>query len=127
MVTLASATPAWGDTALRRSEKRGPDTWPASANPAILLAQEFSAAGRRMFCLARPNRDFIASFLSAQQKQAFSYPDVGCSRQQIPKGYLADDNRIDLGTGVETFERAKRAVRNWKMFDMPWIELCWPD
>ncbi len=80
-----------------------------------------------MFCLSRPNRDFIAAFLSAQQKRAFSYPDVGCTRQQIPKGYVADHNRIELGVGVETFERAKRAVRNWKMFDMPWIELCWPD
>jgi uncharacterized protein (UPF0548 family) len=102
-------------------------TWMGIGDPAILLAYKFPSAERRMFCLSRPNRDFIASFLSAQQKKAFSYPDVGCSRQQIPKGYVADHNRIELGTGVETFERATRAVRDWKMFDMPWIELCWPD
>ena len=46
---------------------------------------------------------------------------------QAPKGYVADHNRVELGKGVETFERAKRAVRNWKMFDMPWVDLCWPD
>jgi uncharacterized protein (UPF0548 family) len=80
-----------------------------------------------MFCLSRPNRNAIAAFLSAQQNQTFSYADVGYSRQQSPKGYVADHNRIELGKGVETFERAKRAVRNWKMFDMPWIDLCWPD
>jgi uncharacterized protein (UPF0548 family) len=80
-----------------------------------------------MFCLSRPNRNAIAAFLSAQRNQMFSYADVGCSRQQTPKGYVADHNRIELGKGVETFERAKRAVRNWKMFDMPWIDLCWPD
>jgi uncharacterized protein (UPF0548 family) len=80
-----------------------------------------------MFCLSRPNRNEITAFLSAQHKQKFSYADVGYSRQQTPKGYLADHNRVELGKGVETFERAKRAVRNWKMFDMPWIDLCGPD
>ena len=87
----------------------------------------FPAAGRRMFCLSRPNRNAIAAFLSAQQSQTFSYADVGYSRQQSPKGYVADHNRIQLGKGVATFERAKGAVRNWKMFDMPWIDLCWPN
>lgn len=80
-----------------------------------------------MFCLSRPNRDEIAAFLSVQQKQTFSYSHVGCSRQQKPPGYVADHNRIELGTGPEVFERAKRALGTWKMFDMPWIELCWPD
>ena len=80
-----------------------------------------------MLFLSRPNRNAITAFLSAQQSQTFSYADVGYSRQQTPKGYVADHNRIELGKGVEAFERAKRAVRNWKMFDMPWINLCWPD
>jgi uncharacterized protein (UPF0548 family) len=80
-----------------------------------------------MLFLSRPNRNAITAFLSAQQSQTFSYADVGYSRQQTPKGYVADHNRIELGKGVEAFERAKRAVRNWKIFDMPWINLCWPD
>jgi uncharacterized protein (UPF0548 family) len=32
-----------------------------------------------------------------------------------------------LGHGDEIFERAKQAVRQWKMFAMPWVQLCWPD
>jgi uncharacterized protein (UPF0548 family) len=80
-----------------------------------------------MFCRSRPDRNKIAGFLSDQQKQTFSYSQVGCSQQQVPAGYVADHNRIELGSGPEVFERAKRAVRAWKMFDMPWIELCWPD
>jgi uncharacterized protein (UPF0548 family) len=82
-----------------------------------------------MFCLSRPDRNAIAAFVSAQQNQAFSYADVGYSSQQAPapRGYVADHNRIQLGKGVEAFERAKCAVRHWKMFDMPWIDLCWPD
>ena len=80
-----------------------------------------------MFCLSRPSRDEIDAFLSAQQNQTFSYADVGYSRQQTPRGYVADSNRIALGKGAEAFERAKSAVRNWKMFDMPWVQLCWPN
>jgi uncharacterized protein (UPF0548 family) len=80
-----------------------------------------------MFFFSRPDRESLLAFLSAQQNQTFSYAEVGCTRHQAPKGYITDHNRIRLGRGIDTFERAKRAVRNWKMFDMPWSELCWPD
>jgi uncharacterized protein (UPF0548 family) len=80
-----------------------------------------------MFCSSKPNRDSILAFISAQQNQQFSYPEVGCSRQRAPTGYTVDHNRIKLGQGADTFKRAKHAVRQWKMFDFPWIELCWSD
>lgn len=80
-----------------------------------------------MFGLARPGRDYIRAFISAQKAQPFSYPEVGCSREQAPSGYVADRNRIKLGRGLESFERAKNAIQRWNMFDMPWINLCWPD
>jgi uncharacterized protein (UPF0548 family) len=80
-----------------------------------------------MFCSSKPNRDSILAFISAQQNQQFSYPEVGCSRQRAPTGYTVDHNRIKLGQGADTFERARHAVRQWKMFDFPWIDLCWSD
>ncbi len=80
-----------------------------------------------MFCWSKPNRDSVIAFLSVQQKQPFSYLDVGSSRREAPKGYIVDHNRIKLGQGVQVFERAKCALTKWKMFDMPWIDLCWPD
>jgi uncharacterized protein (UPF0548 family) len=80
-----------------------------------------------MFCWSRPNRDSVIAFLSAQQNQPFSYADVGSSRREAPKGYIVDHNRIKLGQGAQVFKRAKCAVTKWKMFDMPWIDLCWPD
>jgi uncharacterized protein (UPF0548 family) len=52
---------------------------------------------------------------------------VGASRQTAPKGYTVDHNRIALGKGPEVFQRAKCAVNAWRMFDMPWLKLCWPD
>ena len=82
---------------------------------------------RRMFYSSKPDRNTINAFIAAQQNQKFSYAEVGCTRQQAPKGYTLDRNRIKLGQSVDTFERAKRAVQQWKMFDMPWINLCWPD
>ncbi len=34
---------------------------------------------------------------------------------------------INLGHGSETFQRAKLAIRQWKMFDVTWVSLCWPE
>jgi uncharacterized protein (UPF0548 family) len=80
-----------------------------------------------MFCWSKPNRTSVTAFVARQQNQNFSYPEVGCSREQAPSGYTTDHNRVKLGIGVDAFERAKCAVQRWKMFDMPWINLCWPD
>ena len=80
-----------------------------------------------MYFLSKPHPDEIRTFLSAQKVQSFSYGHVGASRGRPPSGYTTDHNRIRLGEGVEVFARAVKAIRQWKMFDMPWIQLCWPD
>ena len=80
-----------------------------------------------MYFLSKPHPDEIHAFLSAQKVQSFSYGHVGASRGRPPRGYTTDHNRIRLGEGEEVFARAVKAIRQWKMFDMPWIQLCWPD
>jgi uncharacterized protein (UPF0548 family) len=80
-----------------------------------------------MFFLKRPQPELIRAFLARQEGCAFSYVHVGASRADAPKGYTVDHNRIRLGSGTECFDRAVRAFRQWKMFEMPWVELCWPD
>jgi uncharacterized protein (UPF0548 family) len=80
-----------------------------------------------MFFSSKPGQDLIRSFVSAQKDQPFSYAEVGSSREKAPSGYKSDHNRVQLGTGRDTFDRAMTAVKQWKMFDMPWIDLCWPD
>jgi uncharacterized protein (UPF0548 family) len=80
-----------------------------------------------MFYLSKPSRNSILAFISAQKMEQFSYREVAYSQQGAPEGYTVDHNRVKLGQGAETYERAKDAVRAWKMFEMPWIELCWPD
>ena len=80
-----------------------------------------------MFLVSKPRRDAIDQFIAAQRIQNFSYPEVGRSREAAPTGYNLDHNRIKLGEGTESFQRAKQAIRQWKMFDFPWLQLCWPD
>ncbi len=79
-----------------------------------------------MFFLSKPSQDLIRSFVSAQKNQRFSYAEAGNSRERILSGYNSDHNRIRLGTGSDAFGCAIAAIKQWKMFDMPWINLCWP-
>jgi uncharacterized protein (UPF0548 family) len=80
-----------------------------------------------MFLLKKPSRELIREFISAQKSQEFSYEEVGCTRGQAPRGYVADHNRVQLGRGLDAFYRAKDAIIQWKMFQIPSVELCWPD
>ena len=38
-----------------------------------------------------------------------------------------DHNRVRLGADEEAFARAVEALRGWRMFDLGWVRLCWPD
>lgn len=80
-----------------------------------------------MFLLNKPDEAFIRHFLDKQKGEPFSYPEVGASSGSAPGDYIVDHNRILLGAGHETFLRAIRAVKSWKMFDFAWLELYWPD
>jgi uncharacterized protein (UPF0548 family) len=79
-----------------------------------------------MFRLVAPSADEISHFISKQQQTCLSYPEVGASAGKIPNRYNVDHNRIKLGTGDVTWHRAVKAIRDWKMFNIPWLRLCWP-
>lgn len=76
-----------------------------------------------MFLLTRPSRHQIEAYLAEHGAAGFSYPDVGSTRGTPPARYNIDHNRIVLGSGWSDFEHAKAAVRRWRMFDMPGLEL----
>jgi uncharacterized protein (UPF0548 family) len=80
-----------------------------------------------MFRPTAPSDDDIRKFLASQRDLPFSYPEVGASRGIPPAGYNVDHNRIQLGSGVETFQRAVAALRRWEMFNIGWVRLCWPE
>lgn len=77
----------------------------------------------------KPAQAAIADWLALQQNSSFSYRDIGCTQNGAmgaPMGYIADHNHSQLGTGQETFVRAKEAICNWQMFNLGWTKLCWP-
>jgi uncharacterized protein (UPF0548 family) len=77
-----------------------------------------------MFLFSKPTDAEVHEFLLARGHDPFSYPEVGATRtpEQLSK-YNIDHNRQLLGTGDEAFERAKQAIRQWRMFDFPWVQL----
>jgi uncharacterized protein (UPF0548 family) len=79
-----------------------------------------------MLLFSKPTPEEIREFVAGLQHEKFSYGEVGASRGRAPNGFTEDHHRIQLGEGLETFERAKRALHAWRMFDMPWLALFWP-
>lgn len=81
-----------------------------------------------MFLISRPTTNQIEHFLQEAATTVYSYADVGASRQGSDSfaSYNIDHNHIVIGEGEDDFERAKQAVKEWKMFDFAWVELCWP-
>lgn len=80
-----------------------------------------------MFRFTRPSATQIQQILALQQDLPFSYAEVGATRDAPPAGYAVDHNRICLGQGEAVFNAAVAAMRNWTMFSLGWVELCWPD
>lgn len=76
-----------------------------------------------MFLRQKPTDKDIAIFLAAQQRVPLSYAPAGLTKTSPHKGYKIDITRINLGRGAATFHAAMRAVQQWKMFDLAWLEL----
>jgi uncharacterized protein (UPF0548 family) len=79
-----------------------------------------------MFLLSKPTKQKIENFINTQGAAQFSYKEVGATGGSPPPHYTLDHNRVYLGSGPETFERAKAAMRRWEMFNIGWLQLCWP-
>ena len=77
-----------------------------------------------MLRILRPGPELVRDFVAGQRDQPYTYEPVGCTKQaQRPEGYAMDHNRQLLGTGAAAFERAKQAVRAWRMFPAPWTAI----
>jgi uncharacterized protein (UPF0548 family) len=72
--------------------------------------------------------------MAAQRGLPFSYTEVGATRHldepesdAVRGDFNVDRSRENLGRGHNTFYRAKEALRDWKMFEQQWVQVCWPD
>jgi len=79
-----------------------------------------------LFRLTAPSKDEIRRFILEQKNTGFSYPEVGASATTVPMGYNVDHNRVQLGGGDVAWQRAVEAIRAWRMFRMPWVNLHRP-
>lgn len=64
-------------------------------------------------------------FLSEQRRLEYTYADVGATATLPPEGYNVDRKRALLGHGESMFLAAQAALRQWRHFDLQWIE-AWP-
>jgi uncharacterized protein (UPF0548 family) len=80
-----------------------------------------------MFSLTKPSPRRLDAVLAARRDGVFSYPEVGASRgatrASAPASYMVDHNRAPLGTGSDTFRRAREALSRWTMFDLGWCAI----
>jgi len=79
-----------------------------------------------LFLLTAPSNEKIQHFILQQRHSVFSYAEVGATAGDAPAQYNLDRNSIVLGRGAATWRRAVQAVREWKMFEIPWVRLCRP-
>lgn len=83
-----------------------------------------------MFSIRRPSDSEIAAHLADRTGAPFTYPEIGTTRggrfslpPSVARNYDVDYHDTVLGTGRELFERARRALLDWRSFDIPWLQL----
>lgn len=76
--------------------------------------------------IARPDSQRIRRFLEEQSTLPFSYEAVGATLATPPTGFALDHSRATLGSGRACFERACAHLRDWRMFDLGWVDVADP-
>jgi len=75
-----------------------------------------------MFFLHRPAPNEIERFLAASGDLPLSYSPVGLA-DSAPPGFTVDEHIAVVGSGAAAFARARKALREWRHFDLGWVEL----
>jgi uncharacterized protein (UPF0548 family) len=76
-----------------------------------------------MFKINEPSERDIAKFIESQRNLDFTYREVGATNTTPPAGFTVDHNRIQLGSGEETYRRAITLLKNWRQFDLGWVTI----
>ena len=80
-----------------------------------------------MLLLRKPSDLQVRAFITAQQQSSFSYSPLGITRitcdTPAESDFTMDHNRVQLGSGAQCFDAAIEAIRQWKMFDLGWVQL----
>ena len=74
-----------------------------------------------MIALHLPLPGELEQYLSEQENLPYTYVPVGATNRPDPlKNFNNDGLRVALGAGVADFERAREAIRRWRMFPEGW-------
>ena len=80
-----------------------------------------------MLLLRRPCESFIADSIRSQSAASFTYDAVGwTARREVPAGFAVNAWSAVIGRGREDFERARRAMEEWRMLRLGWLERVGP-
>jgi uncharacterized protein (UPF0548 family) len=75
-----------------------------------------------MISITKPSAEAIRRDLERGVPLDFTYRAVGATAGTPPAGYAVDHTRVRLGTGAEVFRVACQAIRQWRQFQLNWLE-----
>lgn len=75
-----------------------------------------------MFLTHRPTSSQIQRFLSQSRELPLSYRPVGIAKQ-TPASFRLDTATAVIGQGADAFARARQALREWRQFELGWVEI----
>jgi len=75
-----------------------------------------------MFLIRRPSTREIEEFIKQSIDLPLSYDQIGLAKQS-PSDFSFDQARATIGQGKPVFERSKLALREWRHFEMGWVEI----
>lgn len=93
-----------------------------------------------MFSIRKPTAQQIDNLLTSSNAAEFTYDGIGSTsafpspnlpgpftgaESRLPSGYRVDHNWVKLGDGEAAYEWAKNALRQWQMFNLSWVQICW--
>src|SRR6185312_11452862 len=110
-------------SATRRTDSLADSILEPCAKITMAVAGIVMIAVSQMFLVLHPSDARIRQILESQANESFSYAAVGATQNLPPPGYQVNHQCFQLGRGHDAFERAKQAVREWRMFDIGWLEL----
>jgi uncharacterized protein (UPF0548 family) len=85
-----------------------------------------------MFSLRRPAESSIRRNLERARSLPGSYgialnTQCGPDELHVPKGFVRDHTRSEIGCGTAAFEAGKAALHNWQQFDLGWVRVANPE
>ena len=74
-----------------------------------------------MFLAHRPSAHVIEEFIQNSQSLPLSYDQVGLAKHS-PSDFRIDEASATIGRGKPAFEQARLALREWRHFQLGWVE-----